>query len=450
VSRVSRLRREWPLAASLATTLVFFMFGERWLADLGSLAWFGLMLGWLFGAILVSAFAVVRHAEALAEHLREPLGTLVLTLSMSGMEMMMITAVMYAGSGESSLARDTMLAIVMLVLNGLVGACLLLGGLRYHEQTYNIYGANAFLAVILPMAVLGLILPSVTVTTPGPTLSPLQAGFLIVMSIGLYSVFLAIQMLRHRDYFVSPESHDTTEAHGGEIHSALYHGLLLLAYVLPIVLLAKKIAAPIDYGISVLGAPAPLGGLLVAVLILSPESLAAVRAALANRLQRSINPGARHRALEHQPDDPGGAHHRVHHRPDDHPRPRADRGNLAGADPGDQHRDVRPRAHQRPAGRGARAPLLRLSDADLRELTPIPGRRRSAVYSPQSRLCPQETGHGLQAGCPRSRQHLRAQRRTLAQVVHGCLRAAYPGHHDVSGNRQAAGRLPVVRPRPRP
>jgi Ca2+:H+ antiporter len=288
-SVVARIRREWPLAASLATTVVFLALGERWLADLRSLAWFGLMLGWLFGAILASAFAVVRHAEALAEQVHEPFGTLVLTLSMSGMEMMMIAAVMYAGRGESSLARDTMLAIVMLVLNGLVGACLLLGGLRYHEQTYNIYGANAFLAVILPLAVLGLILPSATVTTPGPTLSPLQSGFLIVMSVGLYSVFLGIQMLRHRDYFVSPETADPTEAHGGEVHSARYHGLLLLAYILPIVFLAKQIASPIDYGISVLGAPASLGGLLVAVLILSPESMAAVRSALANRLQRSIN-----------------------------------------------------------------------------------------------------------------------------------------------------------------
>lgn len=258
-SLVARIRQEWPLAASVATTVVFLVLGERWLADLGSLAWFGLMLGWLFAAILVSAFAVVRHAEALAEEVREPLGTLVLTLSMSGMEMMMIAAVMYAGRGESALARDTMLAIVMLVLNGLVGASLLLGGLRYHEQTYNTYGANAFLAVILPMAVLGLILPSVTVSTPGPTFSPLQAGFLIVMSIGLNSVFLAIQTMRHRDYFVSPETPDATGAHGGEIQSARCHGLLLLAYILPIVLLAKQIATPIDYGISVLGAPAALG-----------------------------------------------------------------------------------------------------------------------------------------------------------------------------------------------
>src|SRR4029453_12529758 len=119
-SVVARIRREWPLATSLVTTVVFLALGDRWLADLGSVAWFSLMLGWLFGAILVSAFAVVRHAEALAEQVHEPLGTLVLTLSMSGMEMMMITAVMYAGRGESSLARDTMLAIVMIVLKGLV------------------------------------------------------------------------------------------------------------------------------------------------------------------------------------------------------------------------------------------------------------------------------------------------------------------------------------------
>src|SRR2546426_3264133 len=184
-----------------------------------------------------------------------------------------------------------MLAIVMIVMNGLVGVSLLLGGLRYHEQTYNLYGANAFLAVILPLSVLGLVLPSFTVSSPGPTLSPLQSGFLIIMSVGLYSVFLAIQPLLHRDYFVSPGTASSAPASpdAPEAHSAGHHSLLLIAYVLPVVFLAKQIAVPIDYGISVLGAPTALGGLLVAVLILSPESLAAVRAALANRLQRSIN-----------------------------------------------------------------------------------------------------------------------------------------------------------------
>ena len=290
---ISVLRYEWPLLVSIATTALFLVFGKRWLVDLSSAAWFALMLGWLFGAILVSAFAVVRHAEGLAIRLGEPFGTLVLTLSMSGMEMMMIAAVMYASPGGSSLARDTMLAIVMIVLNGLIGVSLLLGGFRYHEQTYNLYGANAFLSVIVPMAVLGLVLPSFTVSSPGPTLSPLQSTFLILMSVGLYGVFLAIQTLRHRDYFVSNSAvtpNPSVEKHGPpEVHSTKYHGLLLLAYVVPIVLLAKQIAVPIDYGISVLGAPAALGGLLVAVLILSPESLSAVRAAWANQLQRSIN-----------------------------------------------------------------------------------------------------------------------------------------------------------------
>ena len=291
----SRLRQEWPLVVSLVTTGLFLVFGKGWLADLSSSGWFALMLGWLFGAILVSAFAVVHHAEALAAQLGEPMGTLVLTLSMSGMEMMMITAVMYTSHQDSALARDTMLAIVMIVLNGLIGISLLLGGLRYHEQTYNLYGANAFLAVLVPLAVLGLVLPRFTVSSPGPTLSPFQAAFLIVMSVGLYGIFLAIQTLRHRDYFVAPTVPSETSHDGGEPagefgpHSPRYHGLLLLAYVPPIVLLAKQIARPIDYGISVLGAPAALGGLLVAVLILSPESLAAVRAAMANQLQRSIN-----------------------------------------------------------------------------------------------------------------------------------------------------------------
>jgi Ca2+:H+ antiporter len=288
---LARVKREWALPVGIATTLAFLAFGARWLDDLSRAAWFALVLAWLFAAIMVCAFAVVRHAEALAGRLGEPYGTLVLTLSMSGMEMMMISAVMFAGNGSATLARDTMLAIVMIVLNGVVGTCLLVGGLRYREQTYNLYSANSFLAVILPLAVLGLVLPGVTAVTPGPTLSTLESVFMIVMSLVLYGVFLGIQTLRHRDYFVAPDAPAKPEvAHAAHsASSAGYHVGLLVAYAIPIVLLAKQIARPIDYGISVLGAPAALGGLLVAVLILAPESMSAVRAALANELQRSIN-----------------------------------------------------------------------------------------------------------------------------------------------------------------
>jgi Ca2+:H+ antiporter len=211
----------------------------------------------------------------------------------TGIEVMMITAVMYAGDGNASLARDTVFAAVMIVLNGLVGLCLLLGGLRYREQVYNLYGANAFLTVIVPLAVLGLVLPSFTVSSPDQTFSPFQSIFYAVMAVGLYGVFLAIQTLGHREYFIAPDSAGAPVEHqehdGLEVRSASYHTLFLLAYLVIAVILAEQLAVPIDYGISVLGAPPSLGGLLVAVLVLSPECLAAVRAALANQLQRSIN-----------------------------------------------------------------------------------------------------------------------------------------------------------------
>jgi Ca2+:H+ antiporter len=289
------LRREWPLLVNVATTALFFLFGARWLADLSSPVWFAFLLLWLFAVILLSAVAVVRHAESLAVKLGEPLGTLILTLSVTGIEVMMIAAIMYSGQGNAALARDAMFAVVMIVLNGMVGLSLLLGGLRYREQTYNLQGANAFLAVIVPLAVLGLVLPTFTVSSPGPTLTALQAAFLSIMSIGLYGVFLAIQNVRHREYFVAPTSSESAdspsvEEHAGhEVRSAAYHTPFLLAYLLLIVVLSKKIAVPINYGIHVLHAPSALGGFLVSVLVLSPESLGAVRAALANQLQRAVN-----------------------------------------------------------------------------------------------------------------------------------------------------------------
>lgn len=289
------LRAEWVLVVNFATTALFLAFGEAWLADLSRAAWFAFVSLWLFGVILLSAFAAVRHAEALAVKLGEPYGTLVLTLAVTGIEVMMIAAIMYGGKGNSALARDAMMAVVMIVLNGMLGLSLLLGGLRYHEQSYNLQGANAFLAVILPLAVLGLVLPSFTLSTPGPTYSPLQAGFLILMSLVLYGVFLGIQTSRHRDYFTAPKSRDgSTEkknkpAPGHATGSVAFHAALLMAYVLPVVVLSKQIAVPINHAVHVLQAPPALAGFLVSVLILSPESLGAVRATLANELQRSVN-----------------------------------------------------------------------------------------------------------------------------------------------------------------
>src|ERR1700733_13015189 len=177
------LRREWLLGVAVASSALFLLFGKGWLADLSNPWWFTLMLVWLFAVIMAAAFAVVHHAESLAIRLGEPLGTLVLTLSVIGIEVMMISAVMLTGEGKPALARDAMFGVVMIVLNGMIGLALLLGGLRHREQEYNLQGANSFLSLIVPLTVLGLVLPNFTNSSSGPTLSVFQSVFLAIMSI---------------------------------------------------------------------------------------------------------------------------------------------------------------------------------------------------------------------------------------------------------------------------
>jgi Ca2+:H+ antiporter len=273
-----------------ATAALFFMFEQTLIGELAHSLWAALLIAWLFGVMMLSAFAVVRHSECLAEIFGEPYGTLILSLAITVIEVMMIAAVMLTGPEVSTTARDTMFAVIMIVFNGMAGFALLAGGLRYKEQTYNLQGANAFLAVILPLAVLGLVLPNFTESAPGGSLSALHEGFLIVMSLALYGIFLAIQTLRHRHYFLDAGEQDEEPSHGRlDPRPAAWHGALLVAYIVPIVLLSKKIAVPLDYGVRVLGAPVAVVGFLVAALILAPESLGALRATLANQMQRSIN-----------------------------------------------------------------------------------------------------------------------------------------------------------------
>ena len=237
--------------------------------------------------ILIASFAAVRHAEAIAHRLGEPAGTLVLTLAVTGIEVAIIAAVMYGGKGNAALARDAMFAVVMIVLNGMVGLSLLLGGLRHREQTYNLQGANAFLAVIIPIAVLGLVLPNFTVSSPGPTLLAAAGDFLhrdvgrAVRRVPRDPERAPPRVLRRPG--AAPEEPAEASARSRTTcrSSLLYLGAVML--------LAKQLAVPINYGIHVLHAPAALGGFLVSVLVLAPESLSAARAALANQLQRSVN-----------------------------------------------------------------------------------------------------------------------------------------------------------------
>jgi len=285
------------LVIAWGTVVAFLLFGGTWLAGSTSSALAGLMFVWLLGTISWCAFGVVEQADHLAELLGEPLGTLVLTLSVIGIEVALIAAVMLGAEAAPTLGRDTMFALLMLVLNGVVGLALLLGGLRHHQQDYNLQGATAYLAVLVPLSVLALVLPNFTRSTAGPTLSSAQAFFFALFTTVLYGVFLAIQTVRHRAFFVERPRAETTAAagdHGGahpdaSMADVLRHAILLVVTMLPIVLLAKSLAKLVDRGVAILGAPEALGGMLIALIVLAPEGVSALRAAIGNQLQRAIN-----------------------------------------------------------------------------------------------------------------------------------------------------------------
>jgi Ca2+:H+ antiporter len=209
----------------------------------------------------------------------------------------MISAVMVTGEEAPALARDTMFAVLMIVLNGMFGLTLVLGGLRHREQVFNLKSAAAYLGVLIPLAAMGLVIPRFTESTGDASASPLFATFLILMSVVLYGVFLGLQSAQQRHDFQQPPTPEGDpgaaageDDHAGvEVISVGYHSILLVLTMLPIVLLSKKMALVVDHGTAALGAPAALGGFLVAILVLSPEAMAAVRAAMANRLQRTVN-----------------------------------------------------------------------------------------------------------------------------------------------------------------
>lgn len=282
-------RSEWFLAVSLATSLAFLLQGDALLGGLAAPAWLAVIFLWLFGAIWGSALSVVRHAEHVATRLGEPYGTLVLTLAVTFVEVTTISAIMMHGENNPTLTRDTLLAVVMIILNGMVGLSLLLGGWKHREQSYNLQGANAYLGVIIPLVVLSVILPDYTRSTPGPTLSAAQGLLLVVVGVGLYATFLAMQTGRHRAFFSLAAEEP---GHGGAATGGwplMAHTLLLVLYIGPVVFLAEQFAHPVDYLIETLHAPAPLGGVMIAVLVASPEAISAIRAAMANQLQRAIN-----------------------------------------------------------------------------------------------------------------------------------------------------------------
>jgi Ca2+:H+ antiporter len=285
------IRAELCLFIGLGTAAVFFGTGSRLVEIVAHPARLIVVFLWLFAVILWSAVSVARHADCLAIKWGEPYGTLVLTLSAIAIEVVMISTAMLHGENNPTLGRDAIFSVVMIALNGFVGLVLLLGGLRHHEQYYNLQGVNSYLNVIMTLSVLGLVLPNFTTTTAGPTFSAGQQIFLILVTLLLYAIFLVIQTMRHRGYFMESDQAGAVSPghHSLHVRSTAFHAPMLLLYLGIVILLAEKFAIPLDNSIEKFGLPDEFGGAMIAALVLTPEGIGAVQATLRNQLQRSIN-----------------------------------------------------------------------------------------------------------------------------------------------------------------
>jgi len=247
----------------------------------------------LCGAALLGAvISAVHHAEVVAHRVGEPFGTLILALAVTVIEAALILSLMLAG-GESSaaIARDAIFSAVMIICNGVVGLCLLVGGLRHLEQSFRIEGTGSGLAALAVLCALVLVVPTLTVSAPGNAYTTPQLVFVAISSLALWLVFIFIQTIRHRDYFLPSESPENEANHAAPpgIREAWTSFALLLVSLIGVVGLAKALSPSIERAVIAANAPVAIVGILIAMIVLLPESGAALRAAHANRLQSSLN-----------------------------------------------------------------------------------------------------------------------------------------------------------------
>lgn len=260
-----------------------------------ALAW-SRALSWPFLALVVVSLTAaivvaVHHAEIIALRLGEPFGTLMLSLAITVIEVSLIVALMISGkSAASALARDTVFATVMIICNGAVGLCLLLGAIRHRILAFKVDGTHPALSVLATLATLTLVLPTFTLSTPGPTLSSSQLVFAGSVSLALYSLFVFVQTVRHREYFM-PVEVESVRVPPSKPSTAktLASFALLLPTLAAVVGLAKILAPTIEDAVKATGMPRAIVGVAVALIVLLPETWAAVRAALRNRMQTSFN-----------------------------------------------------------------------------------------------------------------------------------------------------------------
>jgi Ca2+:H+ antiporter len=251
----------------------------------------GIFVTVIAASLAASVFAAVHHAEVVAHRVGEPYGTLVLALAVTLIEVALIVSLMVAGGDDAAaLARDTVFAAVMIILTGILGLCLLVGGLKHREQTFSLDGVSAALVALGAIVILALVFPNYTVTTPGPYYSPSQLILIAIVSLVIYGAFVFAQTIGHRGIFAPDDpaelqQHTPPPSNGVTAAAAV----LLLACLTAVVLLAKKLAPSLEAAVAHVGAPNAVVGVVIAAIVLLPEGLAALRAARANRLQTSLN-----------------------------------------------------------------------------------------------------------------------------------------------------------------
>jgi Ca2+:H+ antiporter len=253
----------------------------------------GTLLAVLCTAALVGAvLAAVHHAEVVAHRVGEPYGTLILALAVTAIEAALILSMMIAGGKEMAvLPRDAIYAAVMIICTGVVGLCILVGGLAHHEQTFRVEGSGAGLAALIVMATLSLVLPVFTTSTPEGTYSRSQLAFVAISSAALWAIFVFVQTVRHRDYFIPSSDTATADEHAAPPtgRAAIVSFVLLMVSLVAVVGLAKKLSPTIEHMVEAANAPRTVVGIAIAGLVLLPETWAAVRGARADRLQSSMN-----------------------------------------------------------------------------------------------------------------------------------------------------------------
>ena len=244
----------------------------------------------LIGGVL----AAVHHAEVIAHKTGEPYGSLVLAICVTVIEVSLIISMMLTGhEGSQFIARDAVFATVMIVMNGVIGLCIFIGGLKHHEMTFRNEGTNSALAVLTALATFILIMPIVTVSTPGPDFTKSQLAFAGTACFALYIAFLFFQTVSHRDYYLPKAEDQKTDVNfhadkPSNLKTAVSVVLLILSLIV-VVGLAELLSPAIEAGVEAAGAPKTIVGIAIALLVLLPEGFAAVRAARANRLQSSLN-----------------------------------------------------------------------------------------------------------------------------------------------------------------